>query len=162
MAFDSQLKRVFADEPLLYAGSQKVTVAEISVTPGAAEQAELKRKRRSRNSPTTYRCRLLATSWTSSRNSASTVQVGEQNYGPANYDFSLKRLHGRKLVTLSRGITALYAKPEVFADQAQLLQAMAPLAAPLFDLLADGPVSRSTASPSAPPTAKPASTPASS
>jgi len=35
---------------------------------------------------------------------------------------------------------ALYTQPEVFADQGQLLQAMAPLAAPFFDLLADGPV----------------------
>ena len=141
MAFDSQLKRVFADEPLLYAGSQKVTVAEISVTPGAAEQAELKQKAALKE--LAYDVQMPVTGDfmdVIAKLGVNAVQVGEQNYGPANYDFSLKHLHGRKLVTLSRGITALYAKPEVFADQAQLLQAMAPLAAPLFDLLADGPV----------------------
>ncbi len=141
MAFDSQLKRVFPDEPLLYAGSQKVTVAEINVNPGAAEQAEPKQKVALKE--IAYDVRMPVTGEfmdVIAKLGVNVVQVGEENYGPANYDFSLKHLHGRKLATLSRGITALYAKPEVFANQGQLVQAMAPLAAPLFDLLADGPV----------------------
>lgn len=141
MAFDSRLKRVFPDDPLLYAGSQKFTVAEINVTPGAEEQAEPQQKVALKE--IAYDVQMPVTGDFIdfiAKLGVNVVQVGEQNYGPAYYDFSLKHLHGRKLATLSRAFAALYAKPEVFADQGQLLQAMAPLATPLLDLLADGPV----------------------
>ena len=140
MAFDSQLKRVFPDEPLLYAGSQKFTVAEISVTPGAEEQAEPQQNVALKE--IAYDVQMPVTGDFVdfiAKLGVNVVQVGKQNYGPAHYDFSLKHLHGRKLATLSRAFASLYAKPEVFADQGLLLQAMAPLAAPLLDLLADGP-----------------------
>ena len=141
MVLDSQLKRVFPDEPLLYAGSQKLTVAEISVTPGTDEQAGPKQKVALRELAYDVQVPVSGDFLdVIAKLGVNVVQVGEQNYGPANYDFSLKHLHGRKLATLSRAFTALYAKPEVFADQSQLLQAMAPLATPFFDLLADGPV----------------------
>ncbi len=141
MALDSQLKRVFPDEPLLYAGSQKLTIAEISVTPGADEQAGPKQKVALKELAYDVQVPVSGDFLDFiAKLGVNVVQVGEQNYGPAYYDFSLKHLHGRKLATLSRAFTALYAKPEVFADQSQLLQAMAPLATPFFDLLADGPV----------------------
>lgn len=141
MAFDSQLKRVFPDEPLLYAGSQKFTVAEVSVTPGTAEQGESKQKVALKE--IAYDVQMpVAGDFLDvvGKLGVNVVQIGEQNFGPASYDFSLKHLHGRKLLTLSRAFAALYAKPEVFADQGLLLQALAPLKAPLFDLLADDPV----------------------
>ncbi len=142
-AIDSQLKRVFPEDPLLYAGSQKITVAELSITPadgasdtkGPAQKLALKEIAYDVQMPVSGAfIDMIA------KMGASTVQVGEQNYGPAHYDFSLKHLHARKLATLSHGLMALYAKPEIFADQGKLLQALATLKAPFFDLLADGPV----------------------
>lgn len=141
MAFDSQLKRVFPDEPLFYSGSQKFTLAEVSITPGNDEQSGPKPKVALKE--ISYDVQMpVAGDYMDfvAKMGANAIQVGEQNYGPAYYDFSLKHLHARKLMTLSRGFMALYTQPEIFADQGQLLQAMAPLAAPLFDLLADGPV----------------------
>lgn len=141
MAFDSQLKRVFPDEPLFYSGSQKFTLAEVSITPGNDEQSGPKPKIALKE--IAYDVQMpLAGDYLDfvAKIGANAIQVGEQSFGPAHYDFSLKHLHARKLVTLSRGFMALYTQPEVFADQGQLLQAMAPLAAPFFDLLADGPV----------------------
>lgn len=141
MAIDSQLKRVFPDEPMLYSGSQKITVAEVSVTPGDAAQPGPEQKVSLKE--IAYDVQMpVAGDFIDvvAKMGANVVQVGEQNYGPAHYDFSLKHLQARKLVTLSRGFTALYAKPEIFADQNQLLQSLMPLKDPLFDLLADGPV----------------------
>jgi uncharacterized protein YdgA (DUF945 family) len=141
MALDSQLKRVFPDEPMLYSGSQKITVAEVSVTPGDAAQPGPEQKVALKDIAYDVQMPVAGDFMdVVAKMGANVVQVGEQNYGPAHYDFSLKHLHARKLVTLSRGFTALYAKPEIFADQNQLLQALAPLKAPLFDLLADAPV----------------------
>ena len=141
MAFDSQLKRVFPDEPLFYSGSQKFTLAEVSITPGNDEPSGPKPKVALKE--ISYDVQMpVAGDYMDfvAKIGANAIQVGEQNYGPAYYDFSLKHLHARKLMTLSRGFMALYTQPEVFADQGQLLQAMAPLAAPFFDLLADDPV----------------------
>jgi len=141
MAFDSQLKRIFPNEPLFYSGSQKLTVAEVSITPGTDEQSGPKPKIALKE--IAYDVQMpLAGDYLDfvAKTGANAIQVGEQSFGPAHYDFSLKHLHARKLMTLSRGFMALYAQPEVFADQGQLLQAIAPLAAPFFDLLADGPV----------------------
>ena len=141
MAFDSQLKRVFPDEPLFYSGSQKFTVAEVSMTPGDAAQSGPKQKVALKE--ITYDVQMpVAGDYMDfvAKMGANAIQVGEQNYGPAYYDFSLKHLHAHKLMTLSRGFMALYSQPEIFADQDQLRKAMVPLAAPFFDLLADGPV----------------------
>ncbi|MFT3847130.1 MAG: YdgA family protein [Propionivibrio sp.] len=140
MAFDSQVKRIFADEPLFYSGSQKLTVAEVNVTPGAAEQTGARQKLVFKDIAYDVQMPVAGDFMdVVAKIGADAVQVGEQNYGPAHYDFSLKHLHARKLITLSRGFAALYAKPEVFADRNLLLQALAPLQAPLFDLLTDGP-----------------------
>jgi len=140
-AIDSQLKRVFPDEPMLYSGSQKITVAEVKITRGDAAQPGPDKKVALKE--LTYDVQMpVAGDFIDivARMGANVVQVGEQDYGPAHYDFSLKHLQARKLVTLSRGLMSVYAKPEILADQGRLLQALMPLKEPLFDLLADDPV----------------------
>jgi uncharacterized protein YdgA (DUF945 family) len=103
MALDSQLKRVFPDEPMLYSGSQKITVAEVNVTPGDTAQPGPVQKVALKDIAYDVQMPVAGDFMdVVAKMGANVVQVGEQNYGPAHYDFSLKHLHARKLVTLSR------------------------------------------------------------
>jgi uncharacterized protein YdgA (DUF945 family) len=137
LRMESSQQRMFEDDPLLYSGSQQITLAEISVDPGQEGGPKIGLKE------IKYDVQVPAAGEfvdVIARMGATTVQVGEQNYGPANYDFSLKHLHARKLMAINRSLMALYTKPELLQDQGQLLQAMAPMKDQLVALLLDNPV----------------------
>ena len=137
LRMESRQQRMFEDDPLLYSGSQQITLAEISIDPGQEDGPKIGLKE------IKYDVQVPAAGEfvdVIARMGAGTVQVGEQNYGPANYDFSLKHLHARKLMALNRSLMALYTKPELLQDQSQLLQAMAPMKDQLVALLLDNPV----------------------
>lgn len=136
LRMESNQKRMFADDPLLYSGSQQVSLAEISIDPGQENGQKIGLKELK------YDVQVPASGDfidVIARMGAGTVQIGEQNYGPASYDFSLKHLHARKLMTLNRSLMELYTKPEMLQDQAQLLQALAPMKDQLVALLLDSP-----------------------
>ncbi len=138
MAFDSQLKRIFPDEPMLYSGSQKFTAAEISVTP--VDGAQSGPEKNVLLKEIAYDVQMpVADDFVDviAKMGANVVQVGEQNYGPAHYDFSLKHLHARKLSALTRALQGIYTNPEMLSEPNRLMKELSPT---FFDLLEDNPV----------------------
>ncbi len=137
LRMESRQQRMFADDPLLYSGSQQFSLAEVSIDPGPENGEKIGLK------DLTYDVQVPASGDfvdVIARMGAGTVQIGEQNYGPASYDFSLKHLHARKLMTLNRSFMAIYTKPEMLQDQAQLMQELAPMKDQFVALLLDSPV----------------------
>ena len=137
LRMESRQQRMFADDPLLYSGSQQFSLAEISIDPGQenGQKIGLKELKYDVQVPASGDfIDIIA------RMGAGTVQIGEQNYGPASYDFSLKHLHARKLMVLNRSFMGLYTKPEMLQDQAQMMQALAPMKDQFVALLLDNPV----------------------
>lgn len=137
LRMESRQQRMFADDPLLYSGSQQFSLAEISIDPGQenGQKIGLKELKYDVQVPASGDfIDIIA------RMGAGTVQIGEQNYGPANYDFSLKHVHARKLMALNRSLMTLYTKPEMLQDQSQLMQSLAPMKDQFIALLLDNPV----------------------
>jgi len=137
LRMESRQQRMFADDPLLYSGSQQFSLAEINIDPGPENGEKIGLK------DLTYDVQVPASGDfvdVVARMGAGTVQIGEQNYGPASYDFSLKHLHARKLMTLNRSFMAIYTKPDMLQNQAQLMHELAPMKDLFVALLLDSPV----------------------
>ena len=126
--------RLFADEPLFYVGTQKLTLAELSVNAGEEniQKFSIKGFNYEIDSPLTDEHIDL-----NAKMGASEVLIGEQNYGPVHYDFSFKHLHAKKLAALYRKSLGLYAQPDQMQDPAQIARMFEPLKEELFALLAD-------------------------
>lgn len=137
MRIEADQQRLFADDPLLYAGSQLVSIAALEIDPGAekGQKIALKEMKYDVQLPVAGEFVDLIAKF-----GAGEVRVGEQNYGPAAYDFSLKHLHARKLAALNRDFMALYSKPEALQDPQQLMQSIAPMKDKFVALLLDNPV----------------------
>ena len=141
LRLESRQQRLFPDEPLLYVGTQQLTLASLSIHAGPGEGQEAGKKISLKEIK--YDVHMPAEGEfvdILARIGAATVQVGEQNYGPANYEFSLKHLHARKLMALNRSLMALHAQSWNAQDAQQMLQALAPLKDQLVALLVDTPV----------------------
>ena len=137
LRMESRQQRMFKDDPLLYSGSQQFSLAEIRIDPGQGNGPKIGLKELK------YDVQVPASGDfidVIARMGAGTVQIGEQNYGPANYDFSLKHLHARKLMALNRSFMTIYTKPEMLQDQARLMEALAPMKEQFVALLLDNPV----------------------
>ena len=138
--------RVFEDESMLYAGSQKVAIDELRMTPRAGSAAGgeggavseallLKQVVYDVNSPAKGDFIDISV-----KLGAETVQLGQRNYGPAHYDLSLSHLHARTLARLSREAMSLYSEESLRqAREGQAAFAMAALAEPARELLAHDP-----------------------
>lgn len=137
MRIESNQQRMFPDDQLLYAGSQQVSLTGIDIDPGPdkGQKIALKELKYDVQMPASGEfVDLIA------RLGVAELRVGEQNYGPAAYDFSFKHLHARKMMALNRSLMALYTKPETLQDSQQLIQALAPMKEQLVGLLLDNPV----------------------
>lgn len=140
LGIEGRQQRLFPDEPLLYVGSQRFSLAGLDIDPGQDDNGK---KPRIALKELQYDVQVPASGEfvdLAARIGAASVRVGEQDYGPAAYDFSLKHLHARKLMALHRDVMALYAQPETLQDQQRLMQALAPMKDKFVALLLDGPV----------------------
>lgn len=129
-------KRLFKDEPLLYAGTQRFTIAELLAESKAEGSTKVQIKDFVYDVSTPLageHLDLVAKIGTGD------FRVGEQNFGPMHYDFSLKHLHGRKLAALHRSALAIYSKPGILEDQAQLQQSLGGLKTQVLDLVLENP-----------------------
>ncbi len=133
---ESRQQRIFEDDPALYSGSQQFSLEELSIDPGqeTGHPIALKEIKYDVQMPVTGEfIDLIA------QLGAKELRVGEQNYGPAHYDLSLKHLNARKLMALNRSLMALYTQPEMLQDTNRLLQAFTPMKDQLVALLLDSP-----------------------
>lgn len=132
MRFDLTSERVFEDEPLLRSGKQKFTIAQASIdgpvfggTPFVIKQA-------------TYDVDMPVNGEFIDIVAKLGVQdalIGEDNFGPAHYDFSLKRLHARTVAQLQRAMMQMYSDPAAMNAGADPAAALGPLAKPALKLL---------------------------
>ena len=137
---EGNMQRLFEDNPLFYSGTQQVSLAEFSFDPGSGNNSDqltkvsVKDIKHDLQMPVSgdFIDMIMKTG-------VNVIQVGEQNYGPARYDISLKHLHTRKTVALYQDYMAIFAKPENLQAPEQLLQSMEPLKKQLFALLLDSP-----------------------
>ena len=136
MRTETRQQRIFEDDPLLYSGTQQFSLAEASFTPGSEHGSKiaLKEIKYDVQMPVAGEFIDLV-----AQLGAAELRVGEQNYGPAHYDLSLKHVNARKLSALNRSLMALYTQPEVLQDTNRLLQAFAPMKDQLVALLLDNP-----------------------
>jgi uncharacterized protein YdgA (DUF945 family) len=145
LAVEGKERRLFPDEPLFYVGMQRLTLAGLKIEPGEAPDEDGDPKLPSKIAFTDIRCDTETEASgefvdSVARISAAGLRIGEQDYGPAAYDFSMKHLHARKLMALNRESMALYAKPETLRDQKRLAQVLAPMQEHFVALLLDDPV----------------------
>ncbi|MBK8525119.1 MAG: YdgA family protein [Betaproteobacteria bacterium] len=136
MRLQATQQRLFEDDPLLYVGEQKMTLAQLGVRPvKEADPVVLKQVVYDVAMPVSGEyVDMIA------RLGAASLQVGKQEFGPANYDFSLRHLHGRTLATLYRTLVKIYGDPTLsMAAGANPAQLWAPVAKPATDLLKHAP-----------------------
>jgi uncharacterized protein YdgA (DUF945 family) len=136
LKFDSTQQRLFKDEPLLYSGTQRFTLAEVLAesTQEGGSKTQIKGLDYNVSIPVAgEHIDMIA------KIGATDFQVAEQNFGPIHYDFSLKHVHARKFAALHRSGMALYSKPMAADNTQQLEQAFAALKTPALELMMENP-----------------------
>jgi uncharacterized protein YdgA (DUF945 family) len=144
LAIEGAARRPFPDEPLLYVGTQRFTLAGLEVDPGNAPEAPeedgAKELPKITLADVSFDAQNEASGEfidSSARIGVAGLRVDERDYGPAAYDFSVKHLHARKLMALKREHMALFAAAaEAPWDQKRL----APIQERVIALLLDNPV----------------------
>ena len=136
LRFEGEQKRIFDDEPLLYAGTQRFTLAQMSVTDKNGTVAPVLFKQVAYDIAMPVNGEFIDMV---AKMGAEGVQIGEQNYGPAHYDFSLKHLHARTTAKLYRAMMKMYSDPAMLAAAGSPATALAPLAEPGLELLKHNP-----------------------
>jgi len=132
MRLDSEARRVFADDPLFYAGKQKFLVAQASIeerAPGG-RSVVLKHIGYDVSAPVNGEFIDILI-----RVAVQDILVAERNFGPAHYDLGLKHLHARTLAQLQRALMKLQSDPSAMARTANPAEAFAALTTPALKLL---------------------------
>lgn len=144
----ADLQRTFEDEPLFYAGSMRLALAQLeasvlpmeadpgrAMAPEALQTVRVEQLEYDIDYPLQGDYIDLA-----ARLGARVLRIGDTDYGPAHYDVSLSRIHARTAARMHRQLVEQYADPQVQAaaahDPSVLL---APLAEPAMTLLAHNP-----------------------
>lgn len=137
LRLSGEQQRVFDDEPLLYGGSQKLTVDQLNATTGKEGSDALMVKQLVYDVAIPVNGEFIDVLV---KTGAESLQVGQQNYGPAHYDVSFRHLHARTAATLYRTLMKAYSDPAVLATAAAEPTALyAPLAKPALELLRHNP-----------------------
>lgn len=133
LRLEGEQQRVFDDEPLLYSGAQKLTLAEFSFKPGkeGADPVVLKQVAYAADVPVNGEFIDVAVKF-----GTESLAVGKQNYGPAHYDVSVRHLHARTAISLYRTLLKLYSDPALqLAAQGDPKLLLVPLTKPAVALL---------------------------
>ncbi len=133
MRLEGSQQRVFEDDPLLYAGSQKFTLAEVNLTTGkeGGSPVSLKQLASSVEIPVNGDFIDVAV-----KIGAESLQLEKQNYGPAHYDVSVRHLHARTALSFYRTLLKLYSDPALqLAAQSDPKLLLGPLAKPALELM---------------------------
>lgn len=108
-------KRVFDDEPMLYSGDMKLSLAQISAVGGKPENELVLLKQVAYDIDMPVNGEFIDIA---AKLGAEVVQVGKQAYGPAHYDVSFNHLHARTMAKLYRAWLKLYSDPAFFSVSA--------------------------------------------
>ncbi|QDF99179.1 hypothetical protein CJ010_22875 [Azoarcus sp. DD4] len=139
LALEGKQQRVFDDDALLYAGTQKLSAAELSFQPKAgADEASmpvlLQQLAYDIEAPVNGEFLDIV-----ARIGAAVVKVGDQDYGPAHYDLSLKHLHARTTAKLYRELMKVSGDPTLASTGDAAGAALSALSGPAMELLSHSP-----------------------
>jgi uncharacterized protein YdgA (DUF945 family) len=135
---DGAQQRLFPDEPLLYVGVQKLSIAGLEIDPGpGGKLPKLALKDFTYDAEVSVSGEYIDVV---ARFGAAGLSIDEQDYGPAAYDFSMKHLHARKFAVICRDLTELHANAGMLRDRERTLRALMPLFSNLGALLLEDPV----------------------
>lgn len=139
LAFSGDQTRLFDDDPLLYAGSQRFTVDAISFHDrsgsAALPKVELAKLVYEVDIPKDGDFVDLV-----ARIGAEKFEMAGTGYGPAHYDFSLRHLHARTTSRLYRSFMTMSADPALMTNPQAMQAQMGQLMGPAIELLGHAPV----------------------
>jgi uncharacterized protein YdgA (DUF945 family) len=105
LKYQADQKRIFADEPMLYAGKQWLSAAEMTVVSKGEAPKSVQLKGLSYEG-------LVASSGefmdAGAKMSAAEFKLEDKSYGPAHYDLSFKHLHARTVAKFYRAMMKMY------------------------------------------------------
>lgn len=128
--FDSDQKRIFENDPLLYSGTKKLTIDQLELSSGTRGVGAML--------PATMLIKQLTFDEIDtlnneefidyvSRAGVEVVRVGNQDYGPAHFDTSFKHLHARTIANLYRAYMEKIDKnPSHSLNYAELVATLIP------------------------------------
>lgn len=113
---EAEQERLFDDVPGLYAGSSKISLAQLSFVDGKEnpDETETAAKQPLLLKQLSYDASIPVNGEfidLIGKVGVESAQLGEQNFGPAHYDFSLRHLHARSTATLYQAMMKWYADP---------------------------------------------------
>lgn len=134
MRMEATQQRIFDDEPWLYGGTQSLSVGRIDVgDEEGGEPVELRRLRYESEVPVKGEFIDVI-----GRLGSESLRVAGKDYGPAQYDISLRHLHARTTARLYRDLMRISADAPLQAA-ASPGELFAPLATPVAELLRHDP-----------------------
>jgi uncharacterized protein YdgA (DUF945 family) len=141
MTFSADQTRVLDDEPLLYGGKQRLEIARFEFSAPKAE-GEGAKPVAMRMENIVYDADMpIAGEFIDiiGKMGAAKFVIGEQDYGPVNYDTSFKRMHARTVAGLYRDMVKMYADPALLAGKPDPSMVLGPMAQRAQELLKHNP-----------------------
>lgn len=132
MRLEGAQQRIFEDDPLLYGGTHKLSLARITVGgEDGGEPVEMRRAHYEAEVPLKGDFIDLI-----GRFGSESLRIAGTDYGPARYDVSVRHVHARTMAKLYREAMRISADAEMqAAAQTSPGQLLAPLAGPALELL---------------------------
>jgi uncharacterized protein YdgA (DUF945 family) len=120
LEFSSDQQLMFPGEPLSYIGPKKISIASFTFDPGQAEAPKVALEKIGMDVDT-----LISGEFADMivRLAIEGLRVGEREFGPVAYDYSVKHLRARALIDLNRELVASFMTPEL-QDKKQLPEAI--------------------------------------
>lgn len=134
MRLEAKQQRIFEDDPWLYGGTQSLSLARAIVGgEEGGEPIELRRVRYESEMPLKGDFIDLV-----GRLGSESLRIAGKDYGPAQYDISLRHLHARTTAKLQRALMQVSAEAPLQAEGVSAAL-FAPLAEPAAELLRHDP-----------------------
>lgn len=108
LRLEADQKRIFPDEPFLYAGSQLFSVEEVRVSNANGMQPPVIMKQLKYGIKIPSRGDFLDVG---ASIGIEKVEAAGKTFGPVHFDFTFKHLHARTVAAMYHGIMQMYAKP---------------------------------------------------
>jgi len=135
LRFSSDQKRLVADDPLVFSGTQQLTVGQLEVVPkDGARKVNIQGLKYDTAIPVSGDFVDIA-----GQLAMAVVQVDGKDFGPVHWDYALRHLQAAKLVALSRNVRQLLADPNFASQTGDPSAVLLLLTQSYIDLLLDNP-----------------------
>lgn len=115
LSFSGDMRRVFADDTLLYSGVEKFTIGQLSFDDGEDADNKVLVEKLVLDGEVPLNGEFVDVV---GKLGAEVLRVGAKDFGPAHYDFSLRHLHARTVAGVYRAMLDASADQEGVMDAA--------------------------------------------